>query len=118
MPLLGCDIEGLAVEAGAPLTSFAADFVVLPERPDLDQRRRTIADVVRHCVTLLYEHNNGEPPLLVKKGPEIRTARPCVFLVDQLCLIYATRPFICQLYVCNMGARIEAMFDSLVRQGA
>ena len=47
VPLLGCGIEGLAVEAGAPLTSFAADFVVLPERPDLDQRRRTIADVVR-----------------------------------------------------------------------
>ena len=123
VPLLGYDIERLAAEAGVPPASFAADFVVLPERPDLEQRRRTIADMARQHgltasqATMLYEHNNGEPPLLAKKGAGGPTAGPCVFLVDLLCSIYAAWPFICQLYVCNMGPQLEAVFDTLVRQG-
>ena len=123
VPLLGYDLARLAAEASVSPAAFAAEFVVLPEPPDLDQRRRTIADMARQHglseleAALLFEHNNGEPPLLAKKASEGPTAGECVFLVDRLCSIYQARPFICQLYVCNMGQRLEALFDSLVRQG-
>jgi Fe-S-cluster containining protein len=75
-----------------------ADFVQLPEPPDLVQHGRTIRDLQRQHrlsereATLLYEHNTGDPPLLAKKA-----AGGCVFLVGRLCSIYAARPFICQL---------------------
>jgi Fe-S-cluster containining protein len=117
IPLFGYDLaalQALAAERGESWT----DYVVLPAPPDTAARRRAIAGLQRDNgmsraeATLIYEANSAEPVTLARGG-----LGGCRFLDGALCSIYPRRPFACRLYVCNMGERLEALYESIVAQG-
>ena len=117
IPVLGLDLADLKHQAtgrGADL----GDYVVMPEKPDLEDRRRSINDLVRQHeltsaqATLIYEHNTSEPLTLAKAD-----TGACRFLSGNLCSIYPHRPFACRLYICNMGDQLESLYETIVRQG-
>ena len=117
IPVLGLDLDGLQRQATLredPLSRY----VVYPDPPDLEERRRGIQDLIRQHdftlqqATLIYEHNCAEPLTLAKAD-----TGACRFLNANLCTIYPHRPFACRLYVCNMGDRLEGLYETIVRQG-
>ncbi len=117
IPLFGYDLaglQGLAAERGEPWTGY----VVLPAAPDVAARRRAIKELQRDNgmsradATLIYEANSAEPISLARNG-----LGGCRFLDGALCSIYPRRPFACRLYLCNMGERLEALYESIVAQG-
>jgi Fe-S-cluster containining protein len=117
IPLFGYDVAGLqalAAERGEVWT----DYVALPPQPDVQGRRRGIRELQRDAgmsrsqATLIYEANAAEPVTLARNG-----LGGCRFLDGALCSIYPRRPFACRLYLCNMGERLEALYDGIVTQG-
>jgi Fe-S-cluster containining protein len=117
IPLFGYDVpalQALAAERG----ELWADYVVLPAAPDVAARRRAIKELERDNgmnraeATLIYEANSAEPITLARNG-----LGGCRFLDGALCSIYPRRPFACRLYLCNMGERLEALYESIVTQG-
>ena len=61
--------------------------------------------------TLLYEFNVAEPITYRKNFGA------CVFLLNGFCTNYEGRAYTCSLYVCNMGERLSALQERIVRQG-
>ena len=114
VPVLGYDLAALRAALGDRFDRH----VCLPARPDLAARRGAVRDLARQHglqdleAVLIYEHNNSQPVTMARESPG-----PCLLLQDRLCTIYAARPFICRLYVCNMGEKLEALYDAIVSQG-
>lgn len=117
IPLFGYDLEALQ-RLAAGRGQQLADYVVLPAPADAAARRRAIAELERDNgmnraeATLIYEANAAEPITPARNG-----LGGCRFLDGALCSIYPLRPFACRLYLCNMGERLEALYDSIVTQG-
>lgn len=118
VPVLGADLPRLQRALGIGRERLLADHLELPERPDPDRRAARIADLARQLraapaeATLLYEWNTGEPIV-----PKQAADGFCHWLRDRRCSVYAGRPLICSLYLCNFGGRLSGLFDAIVRQG-
>ena len=107
IPVLGLDLQG----------RIDKDSLTLPKPPDPAERREAVEQLAgEHRLsleeaTLLYDHNNAEPITLR------RCCGRCVNLAGGLCTIYERRPYICRLYVCNMGERLEGVYQGIVALG-
>jgi Fe-S-cluster containining protein len=127
IPVLGLDIptllEGLHIDFSQAIQSI----LVLPERPDLDFRRKAIKEMAQSAsistleAALLFEYNNAEPIILARRdglSPQCDdNPQACCFLQDNLCSRYTVRPYSCGLYLCNMGERLSYIQEMIVRQG-
>jgi Fe-S-cluster containining protein len=117
IPLFGYDVASLQRLAAERGERFE-DYVVLPERVSTAARRRGIRELERDNgmsraeATLIYEANAASPISLARNG-----LGGCRFLDGPLCSIYPRRPFACRLYLCNMGERLESLYDGIVTQG-
>ena len=95
-------------------------YIVLPQKPDLEKRRKGIKDFMMNFgldevkAAIMYEYNQCEPLILPR-----REDGTCVFLDinTKLCGIFAYRPFTGGLYLCNMGDELSAIQEMVVRFG-
>lgn len=117
----GCCSDDIPV-LGFDLPRFDPDNdLIIPEKPDLDTRKKGIRDLENNSMnnsmnheeaTLIYEYNNSEPVILKKKQDG-----ECIFLENGLCGHYKTRPYSCGLYLCNMGEHLSFLQEMIIRQG-
>lgn len=118
IPVLGCDIEELSSAAGINVGGLAAELLETPGIPSIDARRKAVGDLMRQNdlpeleATLLYEYNHADPVILKR-----RSDGTCIFLRGTLCSIYPSRPFMCRLYLCNMGERLSVLYEKIIGQG-
>jgi Fe-S-cluster containining protein len=107
IPVLGLDLGG----------GRGAYSLALPGPPDRAERRHAVEQLAaehelsREQAALLYDHNNAEPITLS------RSCGRCDNLSVGLCTIYGRRPYACRLYVCNMGERLEGVYEGIVALG-
>ncbi len=117
IPLFGYDLAGLQALAAGRGERWT-DYLLLPAAPDAVARRRGVVELQRDNgmsraeAILIYEANAAEPITMQRNG-----LGGCRFLDGALCSIYPARPFACRLYLCNMGERLEALYNSIVTQG-
>jgi len=118
IPVLGYDHARLARRLGVSQERLAERFLSAPQRPDPHERADDIGRLERQIglspeeATLIYEHNRSEPVTLERD----ETGR-CCFLENNLCSIYEDRPFICRLYICNMGEKLSILYEQIESQG-
>jgi Fe-S-cluster containining protein len=117
-PVLGLDMEILAGQEGIGVREWAAAHLMQPEFPDLAAREKLIREFCRQTgmseleSTVLYEYNQSEP-LSFKQDETER----CFYQKDGRCSNYANRPFICRLYLCRFGDRLQELTEMIVAQG-
>lgn len=118
IPVLGLDLKSLQDGLDISFEQASQSILVLPEKPDIDARRKSIKEMSESTsittleATLLYEYNNAEPIILAKQdGGE------CCFLENKLCSSYLIRPYSCSLYLCNMGEKLSYIEEMIIRQG-
>lgn len=119
IPVLGLDLQILQEGLGISLEEASQGTVTLPEKPDINLRRKAIREMSKAAsiseteAAILYEYNNAEPIILAKqeKGE-------CLFLKNRLCSKYTVRPYSCGLYLCNMGEKLSCIEEMVIRQGA
>jgi Fe-S-cluster containining protein len=109
VPILGLDL--------APMEASGRKLV-FPSPPDAASRSEAIEALIRdHKISAeeaqrIHDHNNAAPITMV------HTCGHCEHLVaGGFCGVYEERPYICRLYVCNMGERLEALYESIVAFG-
>lgn len=118
IPVLGLDLMRLMQGMDATLDELKKACLAIPERPELQARRKAIQEMVQSDgladieAALIYEYNNSEPIILAKKDNG-----ECCFLENKLCSKYRLRPYSCGLYLCNMGARLSYLQEMIIRQG-
>ncbi len=118
LPILGYDIHDLRTALDVTEEELFSRYVDLPDRPDIEERRAAIADMMRQhdldrvTASLLYEYNTAEPVRFAKAED-----KGCVFLDAGLCSIYESRAYTCALYVCNMAERFSIIQEQIVRLG-
>ena len=118
IPVLAPDLFVLAGSLGVTREELFSEYLSLPARPVRAQRERGIEDLARQfniterAAAWIYEFNQANPITFRRKR-----SGECVFLADNLCTIYADRPFICRLYVCNMGDNLAVLHEAIVTQG-
>ncbi|HOJ12625.1 MAG TPA: YkgJ family cysteine cluster protein [Clostridiales bacterium] len=120
IPVFGLDLINIQKKTGLELNDVLSRYVVLPERPDLDERCRGIEDFMRTCgldeteAAIMYEYNQCEPLILPRKKDGT-----CEFLDKKtgLCTIFNYRPFTGGLYLCNMGDELSIIQEMVVRHG-
>ncbi len=136
IPVLGLDVPALLEGLHISFEQAVQSILVLPEKPDLDFRRKAIREMAQSAsitqleAALLFEYNNAEPIILARKagkyevsGKEGQLAHPdddpeaCCFLENNLCSHYLVRPYSCGLYLCNMGERLSYIQEMIIRQG-
>ncbi len=121
LPVLGFDLESIRGFLDADDETLFSRYLQLPEKPEIGQRRKSIAEMARDhgfdltTAALLYEYNQAEPVTLRKGTPESGAA--CMFLEDNLCTIYQARLYTCGLYICNMAEKLSILQEQIVRQG-
>lgn len=117
-PVLGLDMKTLSQREGMGLVDWAAARLMPPEFPDLNARKKLIGEFCRQTgmpeleSTVLYEYNQSEP-LSFKQDENER----CFYQKDNLCSNYANRPFICRLYLCSFGEKLQELEEMIVAQG-
>jgi Fe-S-cluster containining protein len=117
-PVLGLDIKLLAANEGVGIREWAASNLLPPELPDLAARRKGIAELLSQTelseleATVLYEYNQSEP--VTFKHNE---ADRCFFQKGSLCGNYGLRPFVCRLYLCRFGEKLQDLQEMIVTQG-
>ncbi|HHV95914.1 MAG TPA: YkgJ family cysteine cluster protein [Clostridiaceae bacterium] len=120
IPVLGLDLINIQNATNMGLKEVLDKYVVLPEKPDLEKRRKGIKDFMVNFgldevkAAILYEYNQCEPLILPR-----REDGTCVFLdlSTNLCGIFEYRPFTGGLYLCNMGNELSAIQEMVVRFG-
>jgi len=118
IPVLGLDLPALSAATGLAPERVAGELFDLPAVPTAQERRRAIRDMVRQNgfteeqAALLYDHNRAEPIILKSKRDGT-----CIFLRGRLCSIYESRPFMCRLYLCNMGEELSVLYEKIIGQG-
>ena len=118
IPVLGFDLDPLARVTGLRVDELPGTVLDLPCAPSPVTRRDAIRDLVRQhglgetVAAVLYEYNNAEPITLARGGNGA-----CRLLKENLCSIYASRPFACRFYVCNMADNLSSLYEMIIRQG-
>jgi len=118
IPVLGLDLPVLSAATGLAPGRLAGELFDLPPVPTAEERRKAIRDMVRQDgftpeqAALLYDHNRAEPIILKSKRDGT-----CVLLKGRLCSIYEHRPFMCRLYLCNMGEELSVLYEKIIGQG-
>ena len=118
VPVLGIDIDPLCRRLDCNRETLFAHVLTLPEPPDLEERHGAIEslrrdfDLARETATLLYEYNNAEPLTFQRHASGV-----CTLQHKLLCTIYGSHPTACRFYLCNMGDRLSALYENIVRQG-
>lgn len=118
IPVLGLDLPVIAGEPPFTEEKLQDSGIVLPEKPDLEARRKSLLELQRTNgltgleAAVIYEYNNSEPLILAKQKDGA-----CLFLKDRLCSVYGRRPYSCGLYLCNMGERLSYVQEMILRQG-
>jgi len=118
IPVLGLDLQVLQEGLGISFEEASQSIITLPERPDMNARRKAIKEMSKSAsiseieAAILYEYNNAEPIILAKqeKGE-------CCFLKNKLCSKYTIRPYSCGLYLCSMGEKLSCLEEMIIRQG-
>jgi Fe-S-cluster containining protein len=117
-PVLGLDMMLLAAREGVSVQDWAAAHLMEPVFPDLAAREKLIREFRAQTgmpeldAIKLYEYNQSEP-LSFRQDENER----CLYQKDNLCTNYANRPFICKLYLCGFGERLQALEEMIVAQG-
>ncbi len=117
-PVLGLDILAMAGEAITDAAQWAKEHLLLPDPPDLIARQKGIAELMRqsnmteHDASVLYEYNQSEPISFLQNESD-----RCVHQRGNLCGVYAQRPFVCRLYLCRFGERLQDLLEIVVTQG-
>jgi len=117
-PVLGLDMKMLSWREGIPLRDWAALHVPPPVFPDLSARNTGIEELHRQTglseteATVLYEFNNSEPMTFIV-GENGR----CLYQKENLCADFSRRAFICGLYLCSFGEKLQALEEMIVCQG-
>lgn len=117
-PVLGLDILAQASDAGMDVGQWAESHLMLPAMPDLAARRKGISELQQQaCITemeaaVLYEYNQSEPVSFIHNE-----ADRCFYQNGALCGNYAQRPFVCRLYLCRFGERLQDLLEMVVTQG-
>jgi Fe-S-cluster containining protein len=117
-PVLGLDMKILSKREGMGLKEWAAARLMPPQFPDLAAREKLIAEFRRQSgmpgleATVLYEYNQSEP-LSFRQDENDR----CFYQKDDLCSNYENRPFICRLYLCSFGEKLQGLEEMIVAQG-
>lgn len=118
IPVLGLDLPVMPGGLSAVREAPAGSCIVLPEKPDLQFRRKALLELQRTNglteleASLIYEYNNAEPLILARQKNGA-----CLFLKNRLCSVYGRRPYSCGLYLCNMGERLSYIQEMVIRQG-
>ena len=118
IPVMGYDFDALSKATGYGKDDLVRNVLRLPDPPDPAQRKKAVEDLkLQHNfseleATLLYEYNQSEPIILDRKEDGA-----CVFLNGKLCTIYENRPYMCWLHLCNMGDKLEIMYEMIIGQG-
>lgn len=118
IPVLGLDLAVIPGGLSVIGVESRESCVVMPERPDIEARRKALNELERTNkltkleASLIYEYNNSEPLILAKQQ-----GGACLFLKSKLCSVYGARPYSCGLYLCNMGERLSYIQEMIIRQG-
>ncbi|NMB97333.1 MAG: hypothetical protein GYA02_12115 [Clostridiaceae bacterium] len=120
IPVLGLDLVNIQKATSLSFEEVLDKYVILPEKPNLEERRKGIRDFVENFglnevnAAILYEYNQCEPLILPR-----REDGTCVYLDKStgLCGIFTYRPFTGGLYLCNMGNELSAIQEMVVRFG-
>lgn len=120
IPVLGLDLINIQKAVNIDLNEVLEKYIVLPAKPDLEQRRKGIKDFVENFgldevkAAIMYEYNQCEPLILPR-----REDGTCEFLDRStgLCQIFHYRPITGGLYLCNMGDELSAIQEMVVRFG-
>ncbi len=117
-PVLGLDILAMTGEAKTDAAQWAKEHLLLPDPPDLSARQKGIAEFIKQSgvsqrdAAVLYEYNQSEPISFLQTENE-----RCVYQQGNLCGVYAQRPFVCRLYLCRFGERLQDLLEMVVTQG-
>lgn len=117
-PVLGLDILQLSQAASLPVPQWAAKQLMVPEPPDSEARRKGIAELRQQSelsdveAAVLYEYNQSEPVSFLHNGKD-----RCFYQNGSLCGNYENRPFVCRLYLCRFGERLQDLLEMIVTQG-
>lgn len=117
-PVLGLDIKLLAAQEEIGAKEWVQARLMPPQFPDMAARNKLIGEFRRQSglseleSTVLYEFNQSEP-LSFKEDNNER----CLYQKDNLCSNYANRPFICRLYLCRFGDKLQDLLEMVVTQG-
>lgn len=117
-PVLGLDIKILSKREGMGIKEWAEARLVPPQFPDLAARRKLIAEFRRNTgmpereATVLYEVNQYEP-MPFKQDERGR----CVWQKGNLCSDFSRRAFVCRLYLCSFGEKLQALEEMVAAQG-
>lgn len=118
IPLFGMDLVSLAKRFDMSLDTLVETTLVLPEKPDLTERREAIASLARDSGTdtttaaLLFEFNSAEPITFQRSANGV-----CLLQKNLLCTIYGDHPVACRFYQCTMAERLSVLYENVVRQG-
>ncbi|HET6487752.1 MAG TPA: hypothetical protein VFH83_15095, partial [Spirochaetia bacterium] len=114
----GIEVRNLKVSPRDVSMAERLPYLRLPERPDLQKRRKGIRDlretfgVPTRTATALYEYNNADPVCIAKAD-----SGDCLFIREGLCAQYAVRPLVCRLYHCRLGEKLSALNEAIIGQG-
>lgn len=117
-PVLGLDMIIAARREGMSVREWAEKRLLPPVFPDLAARIKLIAEFIQQTglpeleATVLYEYNQSEPLSFLQTEAE-----RCAYQKNNLCSIYADRPFVCRLYLCAFGERLQSLEEMIVAQG-
>jgi Fe-S-cluster containining protein len=118
IPVLGYDIMNLAAVMETTGEDFVEKYLDLPEPPNVGAKRKATEELIRQHgfdpleAALIYEFNHAEPVTFRRDE-----TGACLFCRRELCTIYEHRPYICGLYVCNMGDALSVLYEKIVSQG-
>jgi Fe-S-cluster containining protein len=117
-PVLGLDIQLLAEAKGESVQKFAGSHLMPPVLPDLPARQKGIGELRQQAnlteleATILYEYNQSEPMTFIHNDND-----RCFYQNGNLCGNYDRRPFICRLYLCRFGEKLQDLMEMVVTQG-
>lgn len=117
-PVLGLDMILLAKREGKGVQEWAAARLMPCGLPDMAAREKGIAELRSQTglsgseAAVLYEYNQSEP-LSFKQNENER----CFYQNGNLCSNYADRPYICRLYLCKFGDKLQDLLEMVVTQG-
>jgi Fe-S-cluster containining protein len=117
-PVLGLDIKIVSKREGMGIAEWAEARLMPPQFPDLAARKKLIGEFRRNTgmpeleATVLYECNQYEP-LPFKQDERGR----CIYQNGNLCSDFTKRAYICRLYLCGFGERLQALEEMIAAQG-